>query len=134
MPIVRYNGPAFYRRSPDAYTPDFSRGEEREVSQAWIDEWRQYLVAPSYTLIGDEGVTEDLHSDGVPDSGWTNSDITDWLREQGVTVGRGYKTKSKLLELVGLHLNPPAEPAVVEEPEEESEPVAEENIEEESGE
>ena len=133
MPIVRYNGPSFYRRSPDAYSPDFSRGEEREVSQAWVNEWRRLLVEPAFTLTGDEGVTEDLHSDGIPDSGWTNSDITNWLREQGVTVGRGYKTKSKLLELVDLHLNPPAEPAVVEE-EPEPEPVVEENIEEESGE
>ena len=131
MPIVRYNGPSFYRRSPDAYSHDFTRGESREVSQAWVDEWRRYLVEPAFTLTGDEGVTEDLHSDGIPDSGWTNSDITSWLREQGVTVGRGYKTKSTLLELVDLHLNPPpAEPAVVEEPE----PVVEENIEEESGE
>jgi hypothetical protein len=133
LPIVRYNGPSFYRRSPDAYSPDFTRGEGREVSQAWVDQWRRYLVEPAFTLTGDEGVTEDLHSDGLPDSGWTNSDITSWLREQGVTVGRGYKTKSTLLELVDLHLNPPpAEPAVVEEPE--PEPVVEENIEEESGE
>ena len=133
MPIVRYNGPSFYRRSPDAYSPDFSRGEEREVSQAWVNEWRRLLVEPAFTLMGDEGVTEDLHSDGIPDSGWTNSDITSWLREQGVTIGRGYKTKSTLLAMVQLHLNPPVEPPVVEE-EPEPEPVAEENIEEESGE
>lgn len=133
MPIVRYNGPSFYRRSPDVYSPDFSRGERREVSQAWVNEWRRLLVEPAFTLTGDEGVTEDLHSDGIPDSGWTNSDITSWLREQGVTIGRGYKTKSTLLAMVQLHLNPPVEPPVVEE-EPEPEPVAEENIEEESGE
>jgi hypothetical protein len=130
MPILRYNGPSFYGRCPDPATADFTRGEEREVSQMWVDEWRRVLGEPKFTLVGDEGVTIDAGLDGIPDSGWRNSDIKAWLVEREVTISRGYTTKSGLLQLVALHLNPPAPtPVVVEAVEEIVEEVVEEPVE-----
>ena len=84
MPSVRYNGPSFYRRSPDAYTPDWTRGEVRDVTQEWVDEYRRFLVAPYFTLEGDEAPTVDVGNDGIPDDSWRRADISAWLRSQGV--------------------------------------------------
>ena len=132
MPTLRYNGPSFYGRCPDPATGDFTRGEEREVTQSWVDEWRRNLGAPKFTLIGDEGVTVDAGLDGIPDAGWKNADIKAWLAERDITLSRGYTTKSGLLALVEEHLNPPiSTPVVVEEVVEEMiEEVVEEVVEE----
>lgn len=128
MPILRYNGPSFYGRCPDPATGDFTRGEEREVTQLWLDEWRRNIGAPKFTLIGDEGVTIDAGLDGIPDAGWRNTDIKAWLVEKNVTISRGYTTKSGLLSLVNEHLNPPEPiPVVVDEVVEE---VVEESLQE----
>ena len=109
MPSVRYNGPSFYRRSPDAYTPDWTRGEVRDVTQEWVDEYRRFLVAPYFTLEGDEAPTVDVGNDGIPDDSWRRADISAWLRSQGVEfAASSYRTKTKLLQLVDQHLNPPA--------------------------
>ena len=120
MPIIKYNGPSFYGRCPDPKMTDFTRGEEKEVSQTWVDEWRRVIGEPKFTLIGDEGVTIDAGSDGIPDAGWRNSDIKAWLTERNVTISRGYTTKSGLLTLVEETLNPPAPTPVVEEAVEEA--------------
>jgi hypothetical protein len=125
MPSVRYNGPSFYRRSPDAYTPDWTRGEVRDVTQEWVDEYRRFLVAPYFTLEGDEAPTVDVGNDGIPDDSWRRADISAWLGSQGVEfAASSYRTKTKLLQLVDQHLNPPApepEPEVLDE-----EPIVEE--------
>jgi len=125
LPSVRYNGPSFYRRSPDAYTPDFSRGEVRDVSQEWVDQWRRFLKTPYFTIEGDEAPTADEGEDGIPDESWRRGDISAWLDSQGVEFARSsYRTKTKLLQLVDQHLNPPAP-----EPEPELEPVVEDEVE-----
>ena len=93
------------------------RGQVREVSQEWLDKYRQWAIqkGPKNLLIeGDEGVTKDAGNDGLPDSGWTKKDITTWLKDKGVTV-TGYATKGKLLDKVKTALNPPAPEPVVEE-------------------
>lgn len=139
MPTVRYNGPSFYRRSPDAYTPDFSRGEVREVSQEWVDEFRRYLVLPYFTLDGDEAPHVDEGNDGIPDSSWRRGAIVTWLTDNGVDLSGSYRTKGTLLTMVDEVINPPApepepvpEPPVVEEEVVVEEPVVEETTTEET--
>ncbi len=130
MPTVRYNGPSFYRRSPDAYSPDFTRGEVREVTQGWVDEFSRYLVTPYFTVEGSEAVHRDEGNDGIPDASWRRGAIVKWLGEQGVDLSGSYRTKTSLLAMVDSHLNPPiVEPEVIEEPVIEEE-VIEEVIEE----
>ena len=70
----------------------------------------------------------DAGGDGLPDDVWRRSDIIDWIRANGGTVGRVYQTKTQLLAQVDTILNPPAPEPVVEETVEE--PVAEEVVEE----
>ena len=132
MPSVRYHGPSFYRRSPDAYTPDFTRGEVRDVTQEWVDKWRRFLVPPNFSLEGDEAPTADEGEDGIPDESWRRGDISAWLNSQGVEfAASSYRTKTKLLQLVDQHLNPPApEPEPV--AEDEVETVVEQQLEEET--
>tara|TARA_R100001509_G_scaffold152970_1_gene113593 strand:+ start:226 stop:615 length:390 start_codon:yes stop_codon:yes gene_type:complete len=117
MPKVRYNGPSFNRRSPDPYTPVWTRGETREVKQEWVDKYRPRLPAPYFTLEGDEAPTVDEGNDGIPDDSWRRADISAWLGSQGVEfAASSYRTKTKLLQLVDQHLNPPApEPEVLDE-------------------
>jgi hypothetical protein len=126
LPKITYTGPYFVRRLPD--NTEMTRGDTREVSQAWIDQHRRYLNKCNRIIVeGDAGVTVDEGNDGLPDSGWTKKDITGWLKEKGVTV-TGYATKAKLLDKVKTTLNPPAPEPVVEEVA--PEPVAEEVVEE----
>jgi len=107
------------------------RSESMLVTQEWVDNNRLYLQrkVKHITVQGDEGVTLDAGSDGLPDAGWTKKDISAWLKAKGAKFS-GYATKGKLLGLVEETLNPPApepEPAVVEEPVIE-EPVVEEPV------
>lgn len=130
MPSVRYNGPSFYRRSPDSYDADFTRGEVRAVTQVWIDEYRRYLVTPAYTILDEEAPHVDELNDGIPDAGWRRGAIVGWLTDNGVDLSGTYRTKTSLLAMVDSHLNPPiVEPEVIEEPVIEEE-VIEEVIEE----
>ena len=113
MPKITFNGPSWYTRLKDG--SGIYRGDTKEVSQAWVDEHRHYLLKNKIiTVEGDEGVTKDAGNDGLPDSGWTKKDITTWLKDKGVTV-TGYATKGKLLDKVKTALNPPAPEPVVEE-------------------
>ena len=91
------------------------RNVPMEVSQQWLDAYRNRLSPKWWKVEGDAGITVDAGDDGIPDSGWTKKDISAWLEERGETVG-GYATKSKLLGMVDLSLNPPAPEPVVEEP------------------
>ena len=131
MPRMTYKGPFYERKSPDPKVPAFIRGQTREVSQEWLDEHRRKISDAVFLIEGDEGVQIDLDGDGLPDEGWTRANIIKWLEDNGSSVGGGYKTKSKLLEMVDAVLNPPA--PVVEEPtptEVEVEEVVEEVVEE----
>jgi len=113
LPKITFNGPSWYTRLKDG--SEIYRGDTKEVSQAWVDEYRYYLAKNKrITVEGDEGVTKDAGNDGLPDSGWTKKDITTWLKDKGVTV-TGYATKGKLLDKVKTALNPPAPEPVVEE-------------------
>jgi len=125
MPTITSLGPYYERRVPGMKRVYALRGTPMDVSQEWLDANRGSLTNNKWWRIdGDTGITIDAGNDGLPDSGWTKKDITAWLEERGETVG-GYATKSKLLGMVELILNPPAPEPVVEEPVVE-EPVAEE--------
>lgn len=116
MPTITFHGPKWYTLLKDG--SEMYRGEVREVTQAWVDEYRYYLSkSPSLSVEGDEGVTLDAGNDGLPDAGWSKKDIQAWLTEQGVDYG-GYATKTKLLSIVQETLNPPTpEPVIEVEPE-----------------
>lgn len=131
MPTVTYIGSKVYRKKPDGTGELWPRGEPVEVSQAYLDEHRVAICTnPTAFLVeGDEGVTVDEGSDGLPDAGWTKKDITAWLVERGQTVG-GYATKSKLLDAVEGVLNPaPALEPEAEVEEAPEEPETEEGVE-----
>jgi hypothetical protein len=123
LPTVTYIGATVYRKRPDN-KDSWIRKEPVEVSQEWLDKYRIPICSnPTAFLVeGDEGVTEDLGEDGLPDAGWTKKDISSWLVAKGVEFG-GYATKAKLLGLVESTLNPPAPEPVVEEPVVEEVPV-----------
>tara|TARA_R100000908_G_C3646069_1_gene80040 strand:- start:50 stop:451 length:402 start_codon:yes stop_codon:yes gene_type:complete len=103
MPSLKYNGPSFNRRSPDVYTPDFTRGEIRDVSQGWVDTYRRFLVEPAWTLMDDEPLHNDAGGDGIPDSEWRRNEILSWLAERGIVPTGAYTTKSTLLKMVEEH-------------------------------
>jgi hypothetical protein len=124
VPYLTYKGPFYERRSPDRTVPSFKRGERREVSQEWLNTFRRKINDTQYLIEGDEGVHFDEGNDGLPDMSWTKAKIVEWLEDNGSSVGGGYRTKTKLLELVDEVLNPPApvaEPVVEEAPVEETE-------------
>ena len=126
MPTVTFLGPLPTRRRPDCAAA-WERRKPTQVSQAWLNQWRNRVSDPKYFLIeGDEGETVDFNDDGIPDSGWTKKDISAWITENGGKVV-GYNTKNKLLGIVDTILNPPAPEPVVEEPIVE-EPVVEEPV------
>ncbi len=124
MPTITSLGPYHTRTVPGMRRTYAERNVPMEVSQEWLDAYRNRLSPKWWKVEGDAGITVDAGNDGIPDSGWTKKDITVWLEGRGETVG-GYATKSKLLGMVDLILNPPAPEPVVEEPVVE-EPVAEE--------
>lgn len=129
MPTVTYIGSRVYRKKPDGTGELWPRGEPVEVSQAYLDKHRVAICTnPTAFLVeGDEGVTVDEGSDGLPDAGWTKKDITAWLVERGHTVG-GYATKSKLLDAVEGVLNPAPAPEPEATPTPEVEEASEESI------
>ena len=131
MPTVTYIGSRVYRKKPDGTGELWPRGEPVEVSQAYLDEHRVAICTNwnAFLVEGDEGVTVDEGSDGLPDAGWTKKDITAWLVERGQTVG-GYATKSTLLDAVESVLNPaPAPEPEAEVEEAPEEPETEEGVE-----
>ena len=132
MPYLTYKGPFYERRSPDRDIPSFKRGDRREVTQEWLDAHRRKISDLVFLVEGDEGVHLDAGSDGIPDMGWTKAKIVEWLEDNGSSVGGGYRTKSKLLEMVDAVLNPPApEPDVPSEVEEAVDEIVEEQTQEE---
>jgi len=94
------------------------RGEERQVSQAWVDQYRRKL-GDNMLVVGDEPQHVDTLGDGLPDSGWRKAQIETWLKSYGVAVPGGYKTKTSLLSMVYMVLSPAAEEEIEPEPLEE---------------
>jgi hypothetical protein len=127
VPHLTYKGPFYERKSPDPKVRAFRRKERREVSQEWLNAHRRKISDLVFLVEGDEGVHIDEGNDGIPDMSWTKAKIVEWLEDNGSSVGGGYRTKSKLLEMVDSVLNPPA--PVVEEPVEEAEEAVEESVE-----
>ena len=100
------------RPNADTSMGDWIRGKVVEVTQDWLDANKRQLK-PSLFVI--EGAAYDLLNDGIPDSGWVKADIASWLRDKGVLVSNGYKTKSSLLAMVEDVLSPaPVEEVIVE--------------------
>lgn len=120
MPTITYKGPFYERKSPDSKVRAFRRMEERHVTQKWLDTHRRKISEEHYLIEGDEGVHFDEANDGIPDMSWTKAKIVEWLEDNGSSVGGGYRTKSKLLDMVEGVLNPVPV----------AEPVAEEAVEE----
>jgi hypothetical protein len=82
------------------------RGITEEVSQEWLNLWRNRLDTKYWRIEGDEGSpTVDAGNDGVPDTGWNRKDILAWLSSNGVVLN-GYTAKGRALEMVAEHLNP----------------------------
>ncbi|RZD54530.1 MAG: hypothetical protein CXT67_00505 [Methanobacteriota archaeon] len=90
---------------------DWIRGKPVEVTEDWLVANKRQLKPSLFTIGG--GL--DLLNDGLPDVGWIKADIVKWLKQQGVEVSNGYKTKSLLLSMVDDVLTPaPVEEVVVE--------------------
>ena len=83
------------------------RGKPTEVSQEWLNKWRDTLDTRTFLIEGDEPATVDLQDDGIPDIAWARKDILMWLKDNEVKTGAGYLTKTAALNLVESHLNPP---------------------------
>lgn len=103
MPTVVYNGRSYSVRSVDPSHPDFIRGEKREVTTAWLDQWGHRLGG--HFIISGYEKTVDKENDGIPDEGWSRKDILAWLAKYEIKPN-GYATKSKLLELVATVMSP----------------------------
>jgi hypothetical protein len=100
------------RPNTDPSMGDWIRGNPVEVTEDWLVANKRQLK-PSLFVI--EGAAYDLLNDGLPDVGWIKADIVTWLKQQGLEVSNGYKTKSSLLSMVDGVLTPaPVEEVVVE--------------------
>ena len=125
LPTVKFLGPYNVRRSPCGRSEDFFRGIPRNVTQAWLDQWRRALPASHWLIEGDAGETVDAGNDGIPDSGWTRKDIMNWLTKYDANPSR-YATKTQLLVIVNTLMNPDLIEEVADVTDE---PMIEENIE-----
>lgn len=78
----------------------------RQVTQAWLDQWRRRLPSSHWRIEGDE-VQQDDSSEvtGTPDSTWTRKEIIKWLEAYDSSPGR-YATKTQLLDIADALLNP----------------------------
>lgn len=125
---MKFLGPYNVRRSPCGRSEDFFRGIPRNVTQAWLDQWRRSLPDSHWLIEGDAGPvseTVDAGNDGVPDSGWTRKDIMNWLTKYDANPSR-YATKTQLLVIVNTLMNPDLIEEVADVTDE---PMIEENIE-----
>ena len=100
MPTITYMGP--YHRTGTVDGPgDAFRGKPREVTQDWLNQWRNWLTGKQWKIEGD---TVDEGNDGIPDTGWSRKDIISWLSGYDVEMN-GYISKKAALELVETTLN-----------------------------
>ena len=113
MPTLTYLGP--YSQTPIKRYGTLHRDVPVEVDQEWLDAHGPWDPT-RFALGGDyEAPTADAGNDGIPDSGWRVADIKVWLKDNDVALGAGYKTKSRLLDMVRDSLNPVEEVVEVEE-------------------
>ena len=104
MPQLTYLGPSYSIKLDKK--EHRLRGVTEEVSQEWLNLWRNRLDAKYWRIEGDEpSPTVDAGNDGVPDTGWNRKDILAWLSSNGVALN-GYTAKGRALEMVAEHLNP----------------------------
>ena len=101
MPTITYMGP-YHRIGAVDGPSDAFRGKPREVSQEWLDQWKNWLTAEHWKIEEDETVDEG--NDGIPDAGWNRKDILSWLEGYDVEM-TGYITKKVALEMVDTVLN-----------------------------
>ena len=122
MPKITYIGRSYETPNVDAKHPAFLRGVTREVTQAWMDKY--------FLRFGDDYIIEgyepsvDIGDDGIPDSGWSRSDIAKWLSNYDIKP-KGYATKTTLLSLVETVMSPDGV--------EETEALVEESLDETTG-
>ena len=123
---MTFLGPFAIRRSPCSRAEDFGRMKPRQVTQAWLDQYRRRLPITHWLIEGDV-IQEDSTSEvaGTPDSTWTRKKIITWLEDYDSSPGR-YATKTQLLDIADALLNPDRVEEVqdlVEEPAVESEEI-----------
>jgi len=107
VPTIKYTGNRYSRSNPDKTHRDFVRGEIREVTTAWLDQWG-YRFGEDFHIEGwtqGEEVTVDEGLDGIPDKSWARADIQAWLAGYDIKP-KGYATKTTLLELVATVMSP----------------------------
>ena len=112
MPTLTYLGP--WGQTPIKELGTLHRSQPVEVSTDFVDRLGPF-DPKHFRLEGYEGKTVDAGGDGIPDEGWRIADIKAWMRDNDVTIGAGYKTKSRLLDMVRESLNPVEEVVEVEE-------------------
>lgn len=123
MPTITYLGPFHRRRMPDGMG-EFARAIPTPVSQAWVDQFRNYLPTTHFR-IEDDNPSMDEGNDGIPDKSWKIKDVRNWLDSYDMNP-KGYATKSALLRLVDDVLNPTMAEDVMAEAEEQAEAATEE--------
>jgi hypothetical protein len=105
VPTVTFLGPFAIRRSPCGRAEDFGRMKPRQITQAWLDQWRRRLPNSHWRIEGDEPKPEPKGDSGTPESSWTRKKIITWLEDYDSSPGR-YATKTQLLDIADALLNP----------------------------
>jgi len=98
LPKVTYLGPSSIIKSPDGPS-DWARFETREVSQEWLEDWRNWLPLENWSI--EENNRDDSE---IPNIKWNRTKIITWLKDNDVTL-TGYTTKNAALELVNNIVN-----------------------------
>ena len=93
---MTYLGPSSITKSPDGPS-DWARFETREVSQGWLEDWRNWLPLENWSI-------EEENNDEIPNMSWNRTKILEWLKDNDVTP-TGYTTKNAALELVNNIVN-----------------------------
>jgi len=100
VPKIIYIGKSYETANCDSTHPSFKRGQEREVTVAWMDKY--------FTRFGDDYIiteyentppTDGIALEGTPTAEWSRSDIAGWLATYEIKP-KGYATKTTLLGLV----------------------------------
>lgn len=111
MPTLTYIGSSPRTSAPDG-PHEYIRWIPHEVTQEWVNTWRDYLSVKNWSVEGDEGI----QNEGNPNNDWNRKEIVTWLENNGVSL-TGYTTKSAALELVNGVLNPVTEEIEIKESE-----------------
>lgn len=98
MPKIIYIGKSYETANCDSTHPAFKRGQEREVTVAWMDKYFPRF-GDDYIITEYEATTKKTNTGEVPNSEWSRSDIAEWLATYDIKP-KGYATKTTLLGLV----------------------------------